>query len=83
MEVTEERLLEIKNLIQVCLHKTEATLREIQSLIGKLNFVASCVRSSRIFISRLINWLKDLYSYISYIYVPIPSEVKKRHSLVA
>jgi hypothetical protein len=48
MEVTKERLLEIKNLIQVWLHKTEAMLREIQSLIGKLNFVASCVRSSRI-----------------------------------
>lgn len=43
IEVTPECLIEIKNLIQLWLFKTETTLREIQSLICKLNFMASCV----------------------------------------
>ena len=36
-------------------------MKDIQSLIGKLNFVACCVKPGRIFISRLIRWLKALY----------------------
>lgn len=71
IEVTPECLIEIKNLIQLWLFKTETTLREIQSLICKLNFMASCVRSSRIFISRLINWLKEMYNYLPHVYVLI------------
>jgi hypothetical protein len=77
MEVTVERLEEIRCLVSLWSEKLEANLREVQSLIGKLNFVASCVRSGRIFISRLINWLKDLYKYSPYICVKIPIEVKK------
>jgi hypothetical protein len=76
IEVTPERLIEVENLIHLWLDKKEASLREIQSHIGKLNFVASCVRSSRIFVSRQINWLKELYNYQPHVYVTIPPEGK-------
>ena len=64
--VTKERLTEIKLLVQNWLSFETATLKQLQSLIGKLKFVAHCVKPSRIFISRLLNWLKE-----------IPEELKK------
>ena len=51
--VTQERLEEIKLLVQNWLKFETATLKQLQSFIGKLNFVAHCVKPSRIFISRL------------------------------
>ena len=60
IEITPGRLAEIKLLIVVWLNKSKATLKEVQSLLGKLNFIAACVCSSRIFISRLLKWLKYL-----------------------
>ncbi|CAC5422083.1 unnamed protein product [Mytilus coruscus] len=39
--------------------KDTASLKEVQSLIGKLNFIASCVRPGRIFISRILNFLRE------------------------
>ena len=44
--------------------------------LGKLNFVACCVRPGRIFISRLIRWLKVLYKQDICDHV-IPDYVKK------
>lgn len=61
IEITSERLSEIRSLLLTWLNKEEASLKEIQSLLGKLNFVAACVRPSRIFISRMLKWLKILY----------------------
>ncbi|XP_033730957.1 uncharacterized protein LOC117320473 [Pecten maximus] len=59
LEVPPFRLQEITDLVVVWLEKDQATLQQLQSLLGKLMFVASCVRQSRIFISRLLNWLRD------------------------
>ena len=42
--------------------KNYASLRQLQSLIGKLNFVAACVRPGRVFINRLLNWLREISS---------------------
>jgi len=76
VEVTPERLKEIKELLGVWLGKEEATLKELQSVIGKLNFVAACVRPGRIFISRLLNWLRQIYSMESQ-KVKIPEDVRR------
>lgn len=48
LTVTPERLYEIKLLVNDWLHYDEATLKQLQSLIGKLNFVAHCVKPARI-----------------------------------
>ena len=60
MEVTPERLHEIKLLLQTWLDKETSSLKEIQSLLGKLNFIAACVKPGRIFISRMLKWLNVL-----------------------
>lgn len=55
-----ERLLEIQALLRTWSHKTKATKRELQSLLGKLCFVSKCVKNSRIFLMRIIDLLKRL-----------------------
>ena len=60
LSVTPERVKEILELVNIWLLKSTATLKELQSLIGKLSFIASCVHSSRIFIARLLNWLRSI-----------------------
>jgi len=53
-EVTPDPLLQITELIGFWLGLKSATKRELQSLVGKLNFVCKCVLSSRVFISRML-----------------------------
>lgn len=60
MEVTPERLIEIRELTRVWLLKRSATLKEVQSLIGKLNFVAKCVKPARVFIGRMLTFLRGM-----------------------
>jgi hypothetical protein len=60
MRVTDERLEEIMTLLNDWLNKKSASKKELQSLIGKLQFVGRCVRGSRVFISRLLNTLSSL-----------------------
>ena len=38
------------------------TVKELQSLLGKLSFVTACVHASRIFLSRLLNTLRSFSS---------------------
>ena len=59
MQITPDRLKEIQDLLIAWMNKKWMTLKELQSLLGKLNFASSMVRSGRIFVSRLINSLKD------------------------
>ena len=61
VEVTKERLSEIRKLTEEWLNKDLASIKQIQSLLGKLNFVGACVKRSRIFISRMLNWLRSIY----------------------
>jgi hypothetical protein len=77
MEITPNRLIEIRSLVKVWLNKKVATLKELQSLLGKLNFIGACVKPSRIFVARLLNWLRQLYGADKKIKHRIPDEVKK------
>jgi hypothetical protein len=61
MQVTEDRPKEIKDLVSSWLNREPASLKDIQKLLGKLNFVGACVRSSRVFINRILNWLRECY----------------------
>ena len=72
IEITPERLQELQILLATWLGKENATLKEIQSLLGKLNFVAACVRPGRV----LLKWLKQLYKENTKSH-PIPLYVKK------
>ena len=58
VSIDSERLNETERLILTWMTKESAGLREVQSLVGKVNFIASCVRPGRVFISRLLNFLR-------------------------
>ena len=57
MAVTLERLVELMEELQMWSTKTVATRKEVESLVGKLNFIYQCVKQSRMFLSRILNWL--------------------------
>lgn len=60
LQVTQDRLVEILELVRSWLDKKEATRREVESLFGKLNFIAAVVRPGRIFTSRILLFLRGL-----------------------
>ena len=74
MEISEEKLLEIKAELNTWLHKTRAKRREVESLIGKLQFMAKCVKAGRIFLGRLIQWIRTMDRQSMY---AIPMEARK------
>ena len=58
----EDKLEKIKSLIRTWLSKPDATVLELQSLIGKLSYVCSCIRPGSLFMQRLLNVLRSHYS---------------------
>lgn len=72
--ITPDRVEEILNILLDWKNRTHATLREVQSLLGKLNFVTNCVNSSRIYISRILNFLREMRPGKKY---QVPQTVKE------
>ncbi|CAG2193410.1 unnamed protein product [Mytilus edulis] len=70
LEISIERLTEIDLILLEWVGKEFASKREIQSLVGKLNFVGCCVRPGRVFISRILNWLRYIYQDVKKSEVP-------------
>ena len=60
LEITPERLTEIKTLLTQWASRENCNLKELQQLVGKLNFVASCVRPACIFMACLYALLKGV-----------------------
>ena len=58
--VPDEKLQEIITLVEEWQGKTRTNKVNLQSLIGKLQFVTKCVRQSRIFLNRLLDTLRDM-----------------------
>ena len=50
MQITPERLQEIKQLLEKWLMMKTTNLKELQSLLGKLNFAASTICAGRVFV---------------------------------
>ena len=74
MTIPDDKMSQIKQEMGTWQNKTAATRKEIESLIGKLQFMAKCVRAGRIFLSRLIQWLRGLDRRNKH---PIPQEARK------
>ncbi|CAG2220944.1 unnamed protein product [Mytilus edulis] len=70
LEISIERLTDIDLILLEWVGKEFASKREIQSLVGKLNFVGCCVRPGRVFISRILNWLRYIYQDVKKSEVP-------------
>ena len=60
LEIPEEKLKEISLLVKIWLEKKSATRRQMESFIGKLKFVAQCVRPGRVFIWRMLERIRQL-----------------------
>ena len=60
IRITDDRMIEIRSILPKWLQRKSASKRELQSLIGKLQFVGKCVKPSRIFISRILVLLRGL-----------------------
>ncbi|XP_071176474.1 uncharacterized protein [Mytilus edulis] len=58
LSITKDRLEEILYLVKSWLQKERCSLKDLQSLLGKLHFVSSCVCPGRLFVSRLLVWLR-------------------------
>ena len=74
MEISDQKIEEIKQELQTWLYKSKARRKEVESLVGKLQFVAKCVRAGRIFLSRLIQWIRTMDRCSHY---SIPLEARK------
>ena len=74
MEVTPDRLKEIKLELQTWLTRTKASRREVESLIDKLQFISKCVKVGRVFLARLIDWIRGMDRVHKY---TIPQEARK------
>jgi hypothetical protein len=54
LSITKERRDEISSLVEDWLIRNKCTLKESQSLLGKLHLDSTCVRPGRLFVSRLL-----------------------------
>ena len=59
LEVAPDRLQELHKLLQCWLSKTSASKKQTQSLIGVLQFMAICIKPGRVFMARLLNFLRE------------------------
>lgn len=60
MAVTPQRIEETLYLLEEWRFKPFATKKQLQSIIGKLQFMAKCVHPGRVLISRLLNKLREM-----------------------
>ena len=74
MEISAEKLIDIQQELQLWLYRTKATRKEVESLIGKLQFLAKCIRAGRTFLARLIQWIRSMKRGQDY---HIPQEARK------
>ena len=52
-----EKFCEILELLEIWENKVRATRKETQQLAGSLNFAARCVRSGRVYLARILNFI--------------------------
>ena len=71
--IPDTKLLEIKTFVKSWENKVYATRREVQSLMGMLNFVSGVSYSVRVYTNRVLNFLRTMDKDGLY---KIPSEVR-------
>ena len=75
LEIEPQRLEEILEELGEWLYRRTATLRQLQSLIGKLSFCATTMRAGRLFYARILNFVRKLHDTNPYKQVTIPEQV--------
>ena len=57
-----DKVTKILEDLQQWIDKKNASKKEVQSILGKLNFISKCVRPGRLFVSRMLNYLRSFSS---------------------
>lgn len=65
--VTQARREELDIELSIWMCKRAATRRELESIIGKLQFVCNCIKAGRIFLNRLLNFLRGTKPGVRYL----------------
>lgn len=60
MEIPEDKVLDLLEDIGMWMRKSLTTRKQVERLLGKLQFAATCVRPGRVFVSRIIDELKEM-----------------------
>ena len=60
LSVPIQRVQETFTLLDQWLNANEMSRKEIQSVVGKLQFLANCVRPGRLFVSRILEFMRGL-----------------------
>ena len=63
LTIPESKWLEICQVLREWQQKQAASLKETQVLTGLLNFACRCVRSGRVYLSRILNFLRTLPTF--------------------
>ena len=58
MSIPQEKIDETIELLRAWSQRTQATRNQLQSILGKLNHIAKCVRPARLFVSRMLETLR-------------------------
>ena len=61
LSIPEQKWLEICKVLTMWKGKQTASLKEVQELAGLLNFACRCIRPGRIYLARILNFLRDLH----------------------
>lgn len=73
LTIPEEKLFQTRMLLREWLCRVSCTFKELQSLLGTLQHVSSCVRPGRAFINRMLNEMRAAESesviYLSYEFI--------------
>ena len=72
--ITPQRKIDIMKELNRWRFKINTTRRELEVLVGKLQFISNCLRPGRLFMSRLLNELKAMKRDTQYVLTP---EVRK------
>ena len=62
MAIPPEKLQKIRLLCESWCHKSKCTKVELQSLLGSLLYVSKCVKAAHIFLSRILQTLRENHS---------------------
>lgn len=77
MRVPAEKLAEVRAEIETWSRKTSAAKQPLQSLLGKLFWVARCIKFSRVFLGRLLALMREMHLLEGNKKMTITEEAKK------
>ena len=60
ISLPEEKMVEIKQLLRIWLKKKDMTVKQLQKLVGKLQFAACCVCAGRVFMNRMYDMICEM-----------------------